>query len=191
MPRQLDPKLEERVLDAAQRLWKKGGARALTMRAVAAAARTNTPAVYRRFRNRDDILLALLRRIQQEFSAIVQPTRSPQDACESFLKFALDHSNEYKLFYEHVHKLPRPSATAALRESRPTMYLMEQKLADYLGGNPSDHARLSLALWALTHGTAMILITKSIPPEHADELRSAFKATVETILREGQVSSKG
>ena len=50
MPRPPDPDLEERILKAARKLWKKGGENALTMRAVAKAAGTkNTPAVYRRF----------------------------------------------------------------------------------------------------------------------------------------------
>ncbi len=55
MPRRPDPDLEGKILDAAQKLWKKGGEKALTMRTVARAAGTNTPAVYRRFRDRDDI----------------------------------------------------------------------------------------------------------------------------------------
>ena len=49
MPRHPDPDLEDRILSAAQRLWTRGGEKSLTMRAVARAARTNTPAVYRRF----------------------------------------------------------------------------------------------------------------------------------------------
>src|ERR1022692_3070050 len=68
VPRRPDPDLEGKILDAAQELWKKGGEKGLTMRAVAKAAGTNTPAVYRRFRNREDILRALLRRIQQDVS---------------------------------------------------------------------------------------------------------------------------
>jgi len=41
MPRQPDPGLEDRILNAAQRLWKKGGETALTMRAVARLAGTS------------------------------------------------------------------------------------------------------------------------------------------------------
>jgi DNA-binding transcriptional regulator YbjK len=37
MPRAADPDLEGRILDAAQKLWVDGGAKALTMRAVARA----------------------------------------------------------------------------------------------------------------------------------------------------------
>ena len=64
MPRRPDPDLEALILKAAQKLWRKGGEKALTMRAVAKAARTNTPSVYRRFRTREDILRALLHRVR-------------------------------------------------------------------------------------------------------------------------------
>ena len=63
------------------------------------------------------------------------------------------------------------------------MALMEAKLVERLGGSPEDHTRLGLALWAVTHGTAMILISKSIPAEHADELCSVFSSTVKAMVR--------
>jgi len=59
MARHSDPDLENRILKTARKLWKKGAGEALTMRAVARAAHTTAPAVYRRFRTRDDILRAL------------------------------------------------------------------------------------------------------------------------------------
>ena len=78
MARHPNPDLEEQILNAARKLWKKGGASALTMRAVAKAAATNTPAVYRRFRDREDILRALLQSIRLEFAAVLRAARSPE-----------------------------------------------------------------------------------------------------------------
>jgi AcrR family transcriptional regulator len=189
MPRQPDPEVEERILNAAKKLWKKGGENALTMRAVAKGAGTNTPAVYRRFRSRHDILQALLRQIQREFASTIGPAGSPEEACERYLEFALSHPHEYELFYDHAYRLPLPAQTGrtvALREHRPTMALVEAKLAERLGGSSEDHTRLSLALWAVAHGTAMILLSKSIPQEHALELRSVFSSTVRAMIRNQQ-----
>ncbi len=184
MPRHPDPRLEECILDSAQKLWKKGGERALTMRAVAKAAGTNTPAVYRRFRDRQQILRALLRRLQREIGTVLGPCRSPEEAIERYLEYALSHPHEYALFYAHAYQLPRPARLGvALREHRPTMALIEDRLAERLGGAPADHTRLSLALWTLAHGTATILISKAIPEEHVDELRSVFTAGVDTLIR--------
>jgi AcrR family transcriptional regulator len=189
MPRQPDPDVEGHILSAAIKLWKKGGEKALTMRAVAKAAGTNTPAVYRRFHSRQEVLQALLRQVQRDVADAVRPSRSPEEACERYLEFALSRPHEYELFYDHAYQLPRPShsRTVALREHRPTMALMEAKLAERLGGSPEDHTRLSMALWAMAHGTAMILISKSIPPQHAAELRSVFSSAVETMIRNPSV----
>src|SRR6266851_10440797 len=98
MPRHIDPEVEERILQAARRLWHKGGESALNMRAVAKAAGTNTPAVYRRFRNREDILRALLRRIQQDVVDALKPCSCPEEACQRYLEFAESHAHEYELF---------------------------------------------------------------------------------------------
>ena len=65
MPRHIDPDLEGRILEAARKLWRKGGEKSLSMRTIAKLAGTNTPALYRRFRNRDDILRAMVQSYQQ------------------------------------------------------------------------------------------------------------------------------
>jgi AcrR family transcriptional regulator len=185
MPRQPDPDLQERILNAAQRLWKKGAEKTLTMRAVAKAAGTNTPAVYRRFRNREDILRALLQRIQQDVGEALRPCRSPEEICERYLEYALSHTHEYELFYTHAYQFTpaaRPGRSLPLREYRPAMALVEGKLAERLGGSPTEHTRLSMALWTLAHGTAMILISRAIPEDHAAELRSVFRETVKALI---------
>lgn len=185
MPRQPDPDLQERILNAAQRLWKKGAEKTLTMRAVAKAAGTNTPAVYRRFRNREDILRALLQRIQQDVGEALRLCQSPEEVCERYIEYALSHTHEYELFYTHAYQLSpvvRSGRSSPLREYRPVMALVEGKLAERLGGSPTEHTRLSMALWTLAHGTAMILISRAIPEEHAAELRSVFTATVKTLI---------
>jgi AcrR family transcriptional regulator len=185
MPRQPDPDLQERILNAAQKLWKKGAEKTLTMRAVAKAAGSNTPAVYRRFRNREDILRALLRRIQQDVGDTLRPCASAEEVCERYLEYALSHTHEYELFYTHAYRLPPPVRSGRalpLREHRPAMALVEEKLAERLGGSPTEHTRLSLALWTVAHGTAMILISRAIPENHAAQLRSVFTAAVKALI---------
>src|SRR5208283_5335939 len=76
LPRQADPQLEQRILEAASRLRAKGGEKALTMRAVAKAAGTTTPTVYERYRDREDILRALRLQTRSELHATLHRTRS-------------------------------------------------------------------------------------------------------------------
>jgi AcrR family transcriptional regulator len=186
MPRHPDPELEERILHAAQKLWKKGGEKGLTMRAVAKAAGTNTPAVYRRFKNRQEILRALMRQTQQDLGEALREGQSPQEICQRYVDHVVSRVHEFELFFEQAHQLPRParaSQTSSLREIRPNLALVEDKLAEWLGGSGPDHSRLALALWITAHGAARILISKAIPEDHFDELRSVFAATIETLVR--------
>src|SRR5215472_15931870 len=102
MPRHPDPDLEERVLKAADALWRKGGEKALTMRAVAQAAGTNTPAVYRRFKDRDDLIRALLLRIAGRIGEYFQQAETHEGMAEAYVDYALRTPNEYELFYSYA-----------------------------------------------------------------------------------------
>ena len=152
MPRHPDPELENRILCAASRLWARGGEKALTMRAVAQAAGTTTPTVYERYRDRDDILLALRLQTRSELFAALSRTRSLREAFERHLDFALRHSHAYEVLFDAVGKPP------SLHEPWPTFNLLRERVAKRLGGNPREHTRLMLAIWSLMHGTAMLII---------------------------------
>jgi len=192
MPRRPDPDLEERVLKAAQVLWKRGGEKALTMRAVAQAAHTNTPAVYRRFKNRQDIIRALLQQIVartgEQFAS-----GSLEQVAESYIDSALQHPREYDLFYTYARELspgkvegrPRP-----IRDSRPNFALLERRLAKELGGAPEDHTQLALALWATLHGTTMLLLSKGIAG-HEEALRAACRTAVKALRERAAEFSAG
>src|SRR5271166_2436098 len=185
MPRQPDPDLEERILKAAQRLWKRGGDKALTLRAVARTAGTNTPAVYRRFKNRRALVRGLLMhtvsRIGRSFSSL----ETLEEIAETYVESALADPHEYELFYNYGRELSPPRGSGRpkpIRESRPNFALVERRLAERLGGSVEDHTQLALALWALMHGNTMLLLSKSIPEGHEEELRSACRAAVKSLL---------
>ncbi len=187
MPRRPDPDLETRILDAAQKLWKKGGERSLTLRAVARAAGTNTPAVYRRFRDRDDILRGLLQRIRLEIAAVLRGAGSVEDGCERYLDYALAHPHEYELFYQHNYELfHSPGALRAgyRPADQPAREVMKQKLEQQLGKARDRHERLLTALWMVVHGAATLLITKSILPEDATQARAVFRASIAALLEQ-------
>jgi AcrR family transcriptional regulator len=185
MPRHPDPDLEGRILKAADALWRRGGDRALTMRAVARAAGTNTPAVYRRFKNREDLIKALLLRIAARIREQFKDGESMEQMAEAYVEYALKTPNEYELFYSHADLMsprkgrgePRP-----IRESRQNFALAEQLMAKNLGGVPEDYTQSVLALWAMLHGTAMLLLKKSIPEGHEAAMREACRAGVRMVL---------
>ena len=181
MPRKADVHVEGRILDAAYALWSKGGEPALTMRRVARAAETTTPTVYQRFRDKRDILESLRRRAQQNLFSAIKPSRSLAELCQRYFDFALKHPNEYELI--HVDWAVRLSR----EEPRPSFEFLKKRLAARLEGSPNEHRRLALALAALVHGTATLLLAKGIHEGVSRELRhtciEAFEALVEHASR--------
>jgi AcrR family transcriptional regulator len=186
MPRHPDPDLENRILNAAQALWKRGGEKALTMRAVARAAGTNTPAVYRRFKDRRDLVRGLLLRIANRIREDFSTGSTLEEVAEAYVDSALRMPHEYELFYTHSRQLSPPRGSGKLRpirESRPNFRFVEQLLAERRGGSPEDQTQLALAIWAVLHGTTTLLLSRSIPDGHEEELRVACRTAVKTLLQ--------
>ncbi len=193
MPRHPDPDLENRILNAAQALWKRGGERSLTMRAVARTAGTNTPAVYRRFKDRRDLVRGLLLRTVARLRRHFEAGENVEAMADAYIEEALRLPHEYELFYTYGHELlpaKRSDRARPIRESRPNFAFLEVQLAKRLGGSRDDHTRLALAMWATLHGTASLLLSKLIPEEHAPELRSACGAAVRALLQGGAMFSE-
>ena len=173
MPRQADPELETRVLKAAQKLWTVGGQKSLTMRAVAKAAGTNTPAVYRRFKDRRALLRALLQKHQAALAELIRSCNSLQEVCHCLFNYALKHPREYELIASRI--------VITSHKPRPNFEYVVQKAGEWLGGEPEQYRPLIIALWSLVHGTAMLLINDVIP-EHEATVRSAFSIAVEELV---------
>ena len=174
MSRRIDPEVEDRILQAARKLWHKGGESALHMRAVAKAAGTNTPAVYRRFRNRDDILSALVRCYQQEVLKVVQSCGSIEELGQKYMDYVMRQPREYLLMHSGL--LGRVS------KGRPNLDFLIAKSSEWLGGAPGEHAPLILALWALAHGTAMLRISGSVRPEDYPQMLAAYSEAVRILV---------
>jgi AcrR family transcriptional regulator len=186
MPRHADPELEPRLLDAAQKLWRSGGDKALSMRALARAAKTNTPAIYRRFRDRKDILRALMLHFRNRYVEAIQSSRSLEDAVEAYIDVALKHPREYQLYFTEPTLRPPESRTL---EIGPGFAWAQEKCAERFGGSPQDHAALVLAIWAIAHGTVAFLNAKSLPPQRSEQLRAACRDAVAVLLEHAEKRS--
>ncbi len=151
MPRQLDPELEHRILDAAQRLWDEGGEEAVTMRAVAERAGTHTPRIYLRLKDKGTLLRALRSAALVRWLARMQGTRSLRDGCRRYLDFAAERPSDYGLLWG-----PGFRDRIAPGDGARAMSVLQRGLARDLGGEPSVHRALALSIWALLHGTVSL-----------------------------------
>jgi AcrR family transcriptional regulator len=184
LPRQADPQLEQRILEAATRLRARGGEKALTMRAVAKAAGTTTPTVYERYRDREDILRALRIQTRAELFAALRRSRTLAQACQSYLEFALEHRHAYEVLHDKFAEPP------SLHEPWPSFNLLRELLTKRLGGPPRQHTRLMLSVWSLLHGTAMLLIRGGAMGALRTQMFHSCLDAVEVIVAE-TARSKG
>lgn len=149
MPPIPDKYLEERILKAAQRLWQTRGEKGLTLRAVACEAGTTTPTLYKRFRNKEALRLALAYRCREELTADILSSPSIEQFHRRYLAYVEAHPREYDLLrvsWGHFFSTPRPVRS----------WLLGQ-LAARLGGQPEDYAAVYEGIFLLCHGTATLL----------------------------------
>jgi AcrR family transcriptional regulator len=184
MPRKADAGLEGRIVDVAYRLWSEKGERALTMRAVAKAARTTTPTLYERFRDKRDLLEFLRERARRRLFAAMQPARTAGEACRRSLAFISKHGHEYRLLTSEW------ATRLAAQKPMPSYQLLQERLAEQLGGNPQDHRRLALELIAVVHGTAMLRPEREEHRDIAEEFQKACLEACETLIRAAAKRSK-
>jgi AcrR family transcriptional regulator len=159
MPPIADKHLEERILKAALRLWRTRGENGLTLRAVAHEARTTTPTLYKRFRNKEALRLALAYRFREELTADVLSSPSIEQSHRRYLAYVKSHPREYELlstYWGHFFSTPRP-----VRE------WMLAQLAARLGGEPEEYSSVYEGVFLLCHGASTLLA--SAPDDRVQE----------------------
>lgn len=167
MPPIPDKQLEERILKAAQRLWKTRGEAGLTLRAVAKEADTTTPTLYKRFRNKEALRLALANRFREELAADLLSSTSVEQVYRRHLAFAEAHPREYellRLYLGHFFSTPRPVRN----------WVMNQ-IAARLGGKPEQYGSVYDGIFLLCHGASTLL---TVAPEESVQI-----ATREICIR--------
>jgi AcrR family transcriptional regulator len=152
MARTPDEHLKDRILDVAQGLLRAEGPKGITLRAVADAAGTTTPTVYKRFPDKTAILLALALRARQRYVKRQSQRKSLLSAAEGYLDWAIENPHEYQLVYG-----PYWTQVFAIEMGRPGLDWTQAKLADLYGGEPQEYELMGIALWMLLHGAASLL----------------------------------
>lgn len=184
MSRHPNPELEQRILDAAVRLWARGGQKSLTIRAVAIEAGTTTPTLYERYRDREDILRAVRVKARQHLFTATHGSRSVTEAVRRHLRFARLHRHEYGALFEGV------AAPPSLHEHWPTFNLFRTLLARRLGGTPRQHTRLMLAIWATMHGASELINRGRMRGALRTQMEYSCVDAIEDMLRKAEEHPK-
>ncbi len=189
MPPAFDKHLEERILNSALRLCRTQGEHGLTLRAVARAAGTTTPTVYKRFRDKATLRVAVARHIWHELIEHLVASTRLEETYRRYIRYSEEHPAEYRLL------------TAAWSEvfgaepQRPGEIWFRKQLADRFGGTPAEYGPGYYAMFLLCHG-ASTLINMATNERLRAELRDNCIAVCDTliqnvdILRSGALSAK-
>src|SRR5690348_16272424 len=179
MPRLADEHLETRIVQAARKLWQTHGGKSLTLRSVARAAGTTTTTVYKRFRNKEALLLALAESVQARLTARTTSAATIEDSYRQFLNFADQHPHEYQLLWG-----PSWAELQGPKRPRPIKAWLLEKFAARFGGELRDYVMNYYALFLLLHGTANLLIVtrdRKIKAEMVDSCLAIYDALVANI----------
>jgi AcrR family transcriptional regulator len=178
MPRKPDVALEGKIVDVAYRLWSEHGEAALTMRAVARAAKTTTPTVYQRFRDKTDLRHFLEERARQKMFDTLRSAETPIEICANALTFISGHLHQYRLLSSDwgsrfAQRMPMRSFDHFL-----------QVLTKHLGGTAEERRELAFQLFALVHGTALLRPAGAENEKVAEALTEACLKACSVLLRD-------
>lgn len=149
-----------KILEAASALFLKGGATALSVRAIAARAGISTIGIYSHFNGKQGILDALFIEAAGLVSATMDagdhtgdPKQALMAAAGAYLDFAKNHAAHYRLFFGETDPDYTPSKEAqdAARDAYRKL-LRNAALVAPQGANPEDVEKTALAFWAQLHG---------------------------------------
>jgi AcrR family transcriptional regulator len=184
MPRSADQHLQDRILEAAQRLWRARGEKGLTLRGVARQVGTTTTTVYKRFPSKDALLHALAERVHQQLIATITSSASLEEGNQRHLRFAENHPQEYKLLFGEAW-----TSVFAPGRARPVRDWFTSQFAARFGGQPSDYALAHLALFFATHGAASLL-TEAKGQSRASARKISREICVKLIKNAGIFKTK-
>jgi AcrR family transcriptional regulator len=172
------------IVIVAYRLWSQQGEASVTMRAVARAARTTTPTLCQRFRNKKDLKHFLEDKARQKLYEALEDADSVAEICRRTLKFSSEHSHEYRLLatdwgIRYSHGLPMRSFD-----------FLRGTLAKELGSSAGEHEELAFQVFALVHGTAMLRPADTGQETLAERLEEACLNACAALLREAVARRK-
>lgn len=180
MPKAADPQLTERIAKVTLRLLDKRGPKAVTMRAVAAAARIATTTIYERFADRDALLQGVVALVQQDLIAAMQSTHSVDAFGEAYIQFFCRYPHRYAISMQAF------DSRMASGQSMPVLGMFKQVLAHETGLKGRELDDRALAFASLVFGTLRSMIAAGPGSPRANELRRACLSAMRLLTAQSK-----
>ena len=160
------------ILEAAKRLFVEHGYNATTIRRIAGQVGISSTGLYVYFPDKNAILAeicdatfkSLIEELDEVRSKYADPLRALQESLEGYIRFGLNHPNEYKLVFlsRHAEELPQPEDRNDKLGMQAFQRFSEGVEAAVQAGltQEADTERLAQQLWAGIHGLVVLLLLK-------------------------------
>jgi len=174
----------EGILDAAIKLYLSGGLKALSMRRIARELRLTPMALYRHFRNKDAVLIALVDRGftlfgEYQLRALAGKTASERLllAGQAFLDFTLENPQFFKVIFmapDIFAEVELPTEIDA-RARQTYQFLIDRVNEGMREGflKSGDAEGMAKSIWAMSHGLASLYLGQMLETNE-DGFRSIF-----------------
>ena len=198
MPRNLSADaiadFQDRLCDAAERMFAEHGAEAVTIRQLAAAVGVSPMTPYRYFKDKEAILAAVRARAFDRHAealerayAEAEPQAKASALGEAYIRFALENPEAYKLMFDitQPNEAEFPELVRAGERSRRMMTLhLDNEIA--AGRVVGDSRLIAHMYWAALHGPLMLQFSHKLPSDiDARMLIGALLATLDKGLLAG------
>ena len=175
--------LKQKLIDAGLQLILKEGVDALSLRRLAAECGVSHAAPYKHFKNKEDILDAILYQaersfVEEQIAAIdAIPDASPKERLVNlgvaYVQFMVENPDYFRLLFLSDAISLHPCMDLAAPPSEDTSLSVFYRTAvAYLASCGADERNRScniLAMWAMVHGLAAMLVNHTLNPgEHED-----------------------
>ena len=186
----------KRILEGTKELYLEGGLKAISMRKLGARVGLSATAIYRHFRNKEHLLIAVF---EEGFKTFTQylweslagetPLDRLRSAGESYLRFAL----EEPLYYQVVFMVPTwhlgygeiPGATKE-ELHRSFLFLVDRVRECIDSGvfKKGDAEEIAMAIWAHSHGMVSLYLNGQFAECTCDEeFTTLYWNSIEHLFR--------
>jgi AcrR family transcriptional regulator len=183
--------VRERVLLAAQELFLSHGPDGISMRKVAARAGVTAPAIYRHFKDKDELLHEIINvglEILQRYLEPAFRAPTPRERLRLLIDYYLDFALEQPRYFDFAFLAPSHGIRLAdelARYNRSTFMFAVQQVQLCMEQGvfvKDDPLETSIMLWAEAHGLVTLFRMERFGPDAA-EFRSVFQRAIERMLR--------
>jgi AcrR family transcriptional regulator len=193
-PKTHDEALRSRLLDCAGELLSAEGAKALSLRKLAADAGTSTTAVYSLFGSKPDLVNALYAEGFRRFGQRLQVVERTGDVVEDLVRLGLVYRDSaladphlYPIMFTRAVPGFEPNEEAG-RLARSTLQpVLELAREGVTAGTLADVSPelITISCWGFVHGLVSLELNGDLPPEHrtVEAYTTALRANARGWLR--------